>query len=82
MEKHVLGFCAGIEHKKLLIKKLFQVFNFVLLMNMFLFFGAVQEYPIFDQNRDSFDTERTRNGLQKIRNKLPLQKNQAFCAAL
>ena len=48
---------------------------------MFLF-GAVQEYPIFDQNRDSFDTERTRNGLQKIRNKLPLQKNQAFCAAL
>jgi hypothetical protein len=33
VEKHVLGFCAGIEHKKLLIKKLFQVFNFVLLMN-------------------------------------------------
>jgi hypothetical protein len=32
-KKHVLGFCAGIEHKKLLIKTLFQVFDFVLLMN-------------------------------------------------
>jgi hypothetical protein len=29
----LLGFCAGIEHKKLLIKKLLQIFNFVLLMN-------------------------------------------------
>ncbi len=44
---------------------------------MFLF-GTVQEYPIFDQNQDSFDTERTRNGLQKIRNKLPLQKIKHF----
>ncbi len=44
---------------------------------MFLFVAA-QEYPIFDQNRDSFDTERTRNGLQKIRNKLPLQKIKHF----
>jgi hypothetical protein len=44
---------------------------------MFLF-GAVQEYPIFDQNRDSFNTERTRNGLQKIRNKLPIQKIKHF----
>jgi hypothetical protein len=44
---------------------------------MFLF-GAVQEYLIFDQNRDSFDTERTRNGLQKTRNKLALQKIKHF----
>jgi hypothetical protein len=60
-----------------LIKKLFQKFNFVLLMN-YVLFGDVQEYPIFDQNRDSFDTERTRNGLQKTRNKLPLQKIKHF----
>jgi hypothetical protein len=59
MEKQVLGFCAAIEHKMLLLSKRFQVFNFVLLNHVL--FCAAQEYPSLDQNWDYSDTERTRN---------------------
>jgi hypothetical protein len=51
---------------------------------MFLF-GAVQEYPIFDQNRDSFDTERTRNGLQKTKRQetnYPVSKSSILCCSV
>ncbi len=47
---------------------------------MFLF-GAVQEYPIFDQNQDSFDTERTETDFKRQK-QTPPSKNQAFFAAL
>jgi hypothetical protein len=44
---------------------------------MFLF-GAVQEYPIFDQNRDRKDKKRT----IKDKKQTTPSENQAFCAAL
>jgi hypothetical protein len=74
VEKQVLGFCAAIEHKLLLLlSKCFEVFHFVLLVNdvFILFFCAAQEYPSLDKNRDYSDTERTRN-------ELPLQKIKLF----
>jgi hypothetical protein len=48
---------------------------------MFLF-GAVQEYPIFDQNRDSFDTERTRNGHKRQKTNHPIRKSSILCCSV
>jgi hypothetical protein len=71
VEKQVLGFCAAIEHKLLLIKMLSSSICFVLLVNIKFLFCAAQEYPSLDQNCDYSDTERTKNGL-------PLQKIKHF----
>jgi hypothetical protein len=74
VEKQVLGFCAAIEHKLLLLSKRFQIFNFVLLMND-VFIACCSGIFIFG----------SKTGLlrhRKDKKRTTPSENQAFCAAL
>jgi hypothetical protein len=75
VEKQVLGFCAAIEHKLLLLSKCFQVFNFVLLLVNDVFILCCSGVSIFG----------SKPGLlrhRKDKKRTTPSANQAFCAAL
>jgi hypothetical protein len=74
VEKQVLGFCAAIKHKLLLLSKRFQEFNFVLLVND-VFISCCSEISIFG----------SKPGLlrhRKDKKQTTPSEIQAFCAAL
>jgi hypothetical protein len=74
VEKQVLGFCAAIEHKLLLLYKHFQVFNFVLLVNN-VFISCCSGISIFGSKPGLLQH-------RKDKKWTTLSENQAFCAAL
>jgi hypothetical protein len=74
MEKLVIGYCAAIKNKLLLLSKRFQIFNFVLLVND-VFILCCSEISIFGLKPGL---------LQHIKDKKRTtpSESQEFCAAL